>query len=283
LTVIAIIAIMVGVLIPAVTYVRNSANVARQKAQFAAIAMALDAFKGDYGDYPPSTVTSFAGYNYCGANMLCEALVGWDLLGFDPNSNWNGDWTPYQGCASPPCDLQGRLGPYLEMGTTSAFKLSQLFPGTLTNLNTDRYVLCDSFGAKSVTVGGKTVKAGRPILYYKANVANKAFGPQPPSNGTDPTTWIYNFIDNIDLINLQVNFETFTLNNPSYKPDPLYNSYGGGLPGTYLYSPSYKLLDQKVYSATGGAVPWPYRPDSYILISAGVDGVYGTDDDITNF
>jgi hypothetical protein len=27
----------------------------------------------------------------------------------------------------------------------------------------------------------------------------------------------------------------------------------------------------------------PYRPDSYILISAGYDGIYGTDDDIFNF
>ena len=31
------------------------------------------------------------------------------------------------------------------------------------------------------------------------------------------------------------------------------------------------------------AVDWPYRPDSYILISAGVDGLYGTNDDICNF
>ena len=30
------------------------------------------------------------------------------------------------------------------------------------------------------------------------------------------------------------------------------------------------------------ATPWPYRPDSYILISAGADGEYGTGDDITN-
>jgi hypothetical protein len=29
--------------------------------------------------------------------------------------------------------------------------------------------------------------------------------------------------------------------------------------------------------------PWPYRPDSYILISAGPDGLYGTADDIRNF
>jgi hypothetical protein len=62
-----------------------------------------------------------------------------------------------------------------------------------------------------------------------------------------------------------------------------YNSYGGGLPGTYLYSPAYKLMDQKVYAVYNPPRPWPCRPDSYILISAGVDGVYGTDDDITNF
>jgi prepilin-type N-terminal cleavage/methylation domain-containing protein len=294
LTVIAIIAVMVGILIPAVTYVRNSANIAKQKAQFAAIAMALDAFKGDYGDYPPSHGCSFSSgvctedYSYCGAQTLAEALVGWDLLGFDPNSAWRSDGKDSGGInlvynSTVSGNLAEREGPYLELGTASAFTLSQLFPSiSLTNL-ADRYVLCDSFGAKSVTVNGKTVKAGRPILYYKANVANKAFGPLPPSNGTDPTTWIYNYIDNINLIILQVNFERSK--NPLYSPDPLYNQYsvGVGLPGTYLYSPTYKLLDQKVYSATAGAVPWPCRPDSYILISAGVDGLYGTDDDITNF
>ncbi len=31
------------------------------------------------------------------------------------------------------------------------------------------------------------------------------------------------------------------------------------------------------------ARPWPHRADSYILISAGVDGFYGTSDDICNF
>jgi hypothetical protein len=82
-------------------------------------------------------------------------------------------------------------------------------------------------------------------------------------------------MDNIYLINLQVYFEQ--TKNPSYNPDPLYTSYSGGLPGTYFYSPAYKLADPKI------SIPWPYRPDSYILISAGVDGVYGTDDDITNF
>ena len=30
-------------------------------------------------------------------------------------------------------------------------------------------------------------------------------------------------------------------------------------------------------------IRWPYRPDSYLLISAGPNGLYGDDDDICNF
>ena len=29
--------------------------------------------------------------------------------------------------------------------------------------------------------------------------------------------------------------------------------------------------------------PWPYNSDTYLLISAGEDGYYGTDDDVRNF
>ena len=39
-----------------------------------------------------------------------------------------------------------------------------------------------------------------------------------------------------------------------------------------------RIQDPKVTSA-----PTSYRPDSFILISAGKDGIYGTADDITNF
>jgi hypothetical protein len=45
------------------------------------------------------------------------------------------------------------------------------------------------------------------------------------------------------------------------------------------------ITDPKVAQATstGQQIRWPYKPDSYILISAGYDGLYGTDDDICNF
>lgn len=288
LTVLAIIAILVGILIPTVSYVRNTASEARQKVQFAAIDMALMAFKGDYGDYPPSDgwdpVTQTY-LDYCGAQKLAEALLGWDLLGFHPKSQWRSDGKDSGGVnlvydATSEANLRERVGPYLELGTASVFKLlgsvnsRGLFYGTSTNL-ADRYVLCDSFGAKSVTITAagksKTVKAGRPILYYKANTNIKNFSGPYANEAQATANMIYNYTDNIKLIKLKVDSEVSN--------DPLYT---GTPAGTYLYWPGYyKLVDQKILDASGKL--WPCRPDSYILISAGVDGLYGTQDDICNF
>ena len=68
--------------------IRTKAKETAQKAQFSTIEMALDAFKQDYGDYPPSNWSGcsacYHDYNYCGAQKLTEALLGWDLMGFHP-------------------------------------------------------------------------------------------------------------------------------------------------------------------------------------------------------
>jgi prepilin-type N-terminal cleavage/methylation domain-containing protein len=52
LTVIAVIAILAGILIPTVSAVRTSANKARTKVQFAQWAAAIESFRGAYGHYP---------------------------------------------------------------------------------------------------------------------------------------------------------------------------------------------------------------------------------------
>ena len=83
LTVITILALLVGILLPAVTAVKTAAKETKQRAQLTTIGMGLTAFKNDFGDYPPSDVND----NYCGAQTLAEALVGRDLLGFNRNSN----------------------------------------------------------------------------------------------------------------------------------------------------------------------------------------------------
>ena len=274
---IAIISMLVGILIPTLSVVRQTAKEVKQKAQLTAMEMALLAFKNDYGDYPPSDPFSHnipppLPRDYCGAQKLAEALLGQDLLGFHPGSSWS---------AIDPCyinpsqaNLNKRKGPYLELATTNAFRVGISAPGMrdglFTNagiLSPDRYVLCDVFGTKKVTVitpitlEPRTFYAGTPILYYKANTSSKRI--EPPM-----ATAIYNNADNEELIKLG----HLTARNPNGtpKPHPLLN-----LSNFIPY-----IMDPK---ASTEPRPWPYRPDSYILISAGADGFYGTDDDIRNF
>ncbi len=95
LVVVSIIALLVGLLLPAVHTVQKMAKETKQKAQFTSIELGLAAFKSDYGDYPPSSWQNpnAAGgrTDYCGAQKLAEALLGWDLLGFHPDSGWRAD------------------------------------------------------------------------------------------------------------------------------------------------------------------------------------------------
>lgn len=262
LIVLAIISMLVGLLLPAFSAVRKAAREAKQQAQITTIDLAISAFKEVYGDYPPSDRYSHNTSNndYCGAQKLAEALLGQDLLGFHPGSSWS---------AIDPCypfnpgidNLNKRKGPYLELATTNAFRLGELFaPNPTAPLNSDRFVICDVFGIKKVTVikpltippEAVTFYAGTPVLYFKANTSSKTIIPPEP--------YIYSIDDNLDLINLG--------RVSDGKRHSIYNL------STFVPY----IQDPKVT-----ARPWPYRPDSYILISAGADGFYGTQDDICNF
>ncbi|MBN1804284.1 MAG: hypothetical protein JW837_03445 [Sedimentisphaerales bacterium] len=271
LAAVGIIALMLGLLIPALNVVRNKAKETKQRAQFMTIDLALTAFRNDYGDYPESDWP--LGSNYCGAQKLAEALLGWDLLGFHPKSAWRADGydglTPNGSLTYDPDKVRDnnrdnisdsfdeRKGPYL--GTTAnAFRLgnSAFYPGLYNNtmdLAPNTFVLCDVFGTEKITFSnGKTTKAGAPILYYKANTSGKTIHE------------IYKATDNDALVNVKQAADG--------KEHPL------ALPGgAYQYFYNYILNPQIT------AIPWPYRPDSYILISAGEDGLYGTGDDIRNF
>ena len=275
LTVLAIITILVALLIPALAMVRKMVRETQQKAQLTTIEMGLTAFKNDYGDYPPSDQEDEAGEEYCGAQKLAEALVGWDLLGFHPKSAWRADGKDKDGgndaylgatkgtAAEREKNLKERRGPYLELATANVFRLGDLFDDTDV-LDEDRFVICDVFTVKRITLAaGNIIKAGTPILYYRANTAMKTM-----ENDVWPEQ-IYNFYDNSDLVDLgQIKLVEQGESDTDHQlsdPGVFYSADGG-------------LVDPKVTT-----IQWPYRPDSYILISAGVDGEYGTSDDICNF
>ncbi|MCK5226004.1 MAG: prepilin-type N-terminal cleavage/methylation domain-containing protein [Planctomycetes bacterium] len=245
LTAITIIAILIAILLPSANMVRRVAKESAQKARLANIALALTAFRNDYGDYPPSDMNSSA---YTGAQMLSEALLGWDLLGFHPESEWKANG----GGKYPTTNLEERRGRYLELATANAFNLGQLFNAAF---DPNTFVLCDTFGVRKTTVNNKSVKAGTPILYYRADTSTKVAAD------------IYDYTDNSPLIALDKVKENDSESDVDHAlTDP--NFYSNGIGGIY---------DSQI------TIDWPYRPDSYILISAGADGLYGTRDDITNF
>lgn len=268
ITVIGLVALLTGLLIPALNMVRDTAKQTKQKAQLNTIEIALLAFKNDYGDYPPSEgwydePSPGGPLNYCGAQKLAEALLGWDLLGFHPQSNWEAPGTAY---ADP--DLNKRKGPYLELGTTDAFRLGNISvtkPGLFYNttpLAPDTFVICDAFGTNKITLAnGKSVMAGLPILYYKANTSQKTI------------RGIYDVRDNdaIVLLKQQVDGKEHPLSRTVNQFQFFYGNPNDPLVIGYIQDPKVTTRD------------WPYRPDSYILISAGADGLYGTSDDIRNF
>ena len=284
LTVLAIISLLIGVLLPALSAVRKAAREVKQRAQITTLELAIIAFKNDYGDYPQSFDYDVS-LNYCGSQKLSEALLGWDLLGFHPKSVWRADGC--DGGPPPPGNpvylntdqnLRQRKGPYLELTTTNAFRLGisaagkrdGLFEST-NPLSPDRYVICDVFGVKRITLAtGKTAVAGTPILYYKANTSSKSIDNTKP----DFTNLIYNVLDNAYLLLIKEQEDRIKHPNPSKWPlNPL-----SADTGNFQFFYNNYIKDPKVT-----ARPWPYRPDSYILISAGADGFYGTSDDIRNF
>jgi len=302
LTTVSIIAILLAILLPAVNMVRRIAKEAEQKAQFNTIGLGLEAFKSDYGSYPGSKWMNLSNPqltqpSYQGTQRLTEALVGMDLLGFHPDYDWRPD-----GVTNPPNsevlypsiagasfteqqmrdNLEKRVGPYLEKATESVFRLMDLYPGPsgtgdVQILRPDTYVICDVFKAAKVTIDttGRTVRAGTPILYYKADTSKKTMV------ATFYRDRIYDVENNIGLLlqgRVAYGDLSFSIRQQEqYKHrlaidrDLFYND-------SARFNYPYKVIDTKVTT-----YKWPHRPDSYLLISAGWDGNFGTEDDIVNY
>ena len=285
LIVLAIIALLVGLLVPSLTAVRKVAKETKQKAQLGTIELALAAFKNDDGDYPASytPIPGQPGGDYCGAQKLAEALLGWDLLGFHPKSAWRADGLDALGGPGTydpaqtrdvngdghPDTFDERKDPYLELATTNAFRLGNISiskPGLFADtgpLAPDTFVLCDVFGSKKISMtNGTIVNAGAPILYFKADTTAKTI------------RGIYRIVDNEAIVVLKQQSDGRI--HPLVDPLNVYEYFYGN--DNSMDDRVGYIEDQKIKARI-----WPYRPDSYILISAGADGLYGTNDDITNF
>ncbi len=93
LTVMSIVIILIGLLVPALTVVKKYGRKVKQRAQFHAIDVAMELFNNEFEGYPDSGNMDLdnPAVAYCGAMKLCEAMMGQDLLGFHPDSDFRAD------------------------------------------------------------------------------------------------------------------------------------------------------------------------------------------------
>ncbi len=282
LTVMSIIVILIGLLVPALNMAKRYATDVKQQAQFHGIAVAMQLFNAEFEGYPDSDYLDDAAspQQYPGAARLCEAMVGQDLLGFHPDSRFRADCTIngtdkiYDNPPDSPLfpnttdNLQARKGPYLQLEKANAYKLEDIYgtAGTGT-IRSDLFVLCDEYNRVKHKTTGRRI--GMPVLYYKADTAGIKHDPNGLPVVGDDKGQIYNYFDNDYLVGLGKPWD------PPTAP--------GGVPAHPMYTEPerfYESTKNEKITITDGR---PYRSDSYILISAGFDGLYGTRDDIFNF
>lgn len=267
LTVMSIIVILIGLLVPALNKARRYATLVRQKAQLHSMDAAIELFNNECGGYPPSDAMdgrlTGAKEAYCGAMKLCEALMGQDLLGFHSRSVFRRDGMDSTGTVLlyPPNpseeNRKARKGPYIAAESANVYSMQKVYSNQSTYLPTS-FVLCDVY-ERQMNSGEKT---GMPILYYKANTANSFHDPNLQPTRENSMGNIYNYWDNQELVALGKPWESAGATHALATPARFYQNTRNHLIETARQ---------------------PYRADEYILLSAGWDGEYGTGDDICNF
>lgn len=255
LTVMSVIIILIGLLVPALNMVKRFARKVTQKNQFHAIGVGLETFNAEWDGYPPSEPLDGNGNPYCGAMKLCEAMLGQDMLGFHPDAAF------FWGDPIYPDSTNDRSArrKYIKLEQANAYRLGDLYQGTGAFDPAIR-VLCDVYPNVTHPTTGRST--GMPILYYRADLSGTRHphSENPGSSIDDPDN-IYHYQDNDDLVQLGMPWQP-GLDHPMAFAQVFYDKIWND-----QLLPNYR----------------PYNEDTYILLSAGFDGEYGTDDDVFDF
>lgn len=301
LTVIFIISLLISILVPSLSAARTQAKNLKVSATLNAIGAAMEMFRTENekefrvsNGYPPSGLavdtTETGAEEIYGAHWLARMLMGKDLQGFIPRRNvppsmrnpgaddeqefWY-DASAYNG---RPLD---RGGPYLNPDSVE-IRLTRELPGTppplseMSQTALDQIVLVDVFGY--------------PILGYTANPLARGFlardFPESPDTGT------FTHEDNIGFTGSGVGLPGWDFGAGNLHPIAKFgfpkpeNIADEGETDSFCYY----ILDKKAYESTlDDGVPTvnttakAVRRDSFILIAAGKDALYGSSDDVVNF
>ena len=316
---VAIIALLVGIMLPTFAGVTEKAKRVATRGTFSALEKGLEFYKGEralgniyppaHSDNPldPYVITnpfhpSGANVNsIVGANLLVYAMTGADQLGTPgfPDTDDRPGWYNNQGSDQGSDDAY-ELDPntreplkprYPGHGTTYVDDSTRAGIRTLSQLFDDGLLIDDPEPMPNATGVPEqpffTDAWGRPILYYLANRAGRI-----PVTNPSGLIGSYDLRDNAFITGCSLGgYERPGLD---FGPGKIADGYYHRIAQTETpaVDPGLNILTNQTYENTferfilDPAVTVQnraVRPDSYLLISAGADAIYGTDDDVTNW
>lgn len=342
LTVVFIITLLIGLLIPGINGARNAAKRATTAKALKSIEVGLEMFKDDNGTdfrqtngYPPSfTHPPIPGYEFdphrgefpflretnpprvYGAHWLPAMLMGVDSQGYVKRSTVPKKKKlrerPWEWYAPDPLD-EGRpleRQPfYMDPGNLKTKATNEL-PG---RENRDLFPDWDDNDPNGMQTLPVIVDAfGQPVLYYVAQahgkVTNMVEGEHREDHnysGGDQEDGVpfYFFEDNTGFTGIRTKAELEAGADDPGKLGWVFGNRelphaiacsGEDLTAVGLQDPQYHetfaryILDRKIYKSSVEVDPIPTTPlrpvnaDTYLLVTAGPDGYFGTNDDVTN-
>jgi competence protein ComGC len=321
LTVMSIVIILMGILVPALSRVRRYAKVVTQKGQFHEISKGLELFRNDHQDnYPDSGATDPCGDGYCGAMKMCEALLGQDGMGFHTSSRFlaeptaSGTITPdiypfdlcvqtdpaiYTGPAATnpelAVNLQDRIR-YVDPENIKAYRLQDIYTWDITtgvpfyppSVGTGAFK--NTFPTYSNAVVGDvflraTIQQGANRCQARAGQKTGMpvlyYKADPSKLAHDAVTVPVNTIPNSNIFNFDDNYAITRLGCPWEGTHT--SEHPMSLDPVLPATPGIMLFYREIANTKITSTPKPHNEDGYILMSAGWDGLYGTKDDVFNF
>ena len=271
LVVIAIIGLLAGLIVPSLGSAREQAKVARTQSLLRAIVSGVEMFNNNTAvgeDYPPSILKTGtdgnpykatgqttppgldltgSDYDVYGAQTLLWALIGADGLG-TPGFRGNLE-DLYELDTGDPVHTRGPVFFEVSAGNLKRPIKLELDPDAEGG-NNDVLVIADIFAM--------------PVLYFKADTTEKGLA-------------IYKRDDN-------KGFEKDPEDPTDTTKHPLFEDAAPGgtnLPADITAGNAFQQFTWNPQIPT--PKPQPHKKDSFLLISAGPDRLYGTDDDVCNY
>lgn len=322
LAVVAIIGLLIGILVPTIGAARRAGKTAASKATLGTIGTALEQFASDEkfgGRYPPShsdrdtsgadTVTVRSPYvsgsgtdiQISGAGLLVWALAGADFAGTPgfkvfrtgSSTKWSED-TDAQNTSNDPTQSGAYAWRNDNTGLPVQARATYLAADSVKTtprhpINSAKFVIPSEVSRDERDYPMFLDTFGYPILYYRADPTGRTWVDREIEGAAQ--RGIYHWIDNAALV-AETGAQPSGVTNAKLKlydesaPHKLGWDAGGtfqdanGVPTGTPPSGSFQgfIRNEKVQGRHT-----PFRPDSYLLLSPGSDGLYGTSDDVTNF